>query len=190
MPRMTTEPTTVATPAPGEHAAGPPEPRMDQLATEGHSSESLRVHLAVNGIATPGSLGSWLCAKRLARKWTKAEMARRLYRAAKASGDNSVSSAAILTSYVRRWERGDLMPTERYRLLYCTVLEITPDQFGQGHLSLPAACNGNIPHDQAGVHIDKVESVVVQIPAGCQQIVINLPCVKCERVTKGCASCP
>jgi hypothetical protein len=35
-----------------------------------------------------------------------------------------IVSAAIMTTYVRRWERGTVAPTERYRLLCCTVLGV------------------------------------------------------------------
>lgn len=82
----------------------------------------------------PGeTLGSWLRTQRLTRKWPAFEMARQLQQAAKASGDSTVS-LAIMASYIRRWEADRMGITERYRLHYCTVLDIPPRQFGPPHL--------------------------------------------------------
>lgn len=85
------------------------------------------------------NLTEWLRQQRLARGWTIAEMGRQLQQAAKATGDHTVPSTAILASYVRRWEAGKIGLTERYRLHYCTALGIPPAQFGpqqsQGPLS-------------------------------------------------------
>jgi hypothetical protein len=75
-------------------------------------------------------LSDWLRQQRLARNWTVAEMGRRLHGAAKATGDHTVPGIAILTSYIRRWEVGKIGITERYRLHYCTALDIPPAQFG------------------------------------------------------------
>ena len=75
------------------------------------------------------NLGAWLREQRLAHGWSAAEMGRRLQQAAKASGDNTLPGAAILAAYVRRWENGLTAPTERYRLLYCRALGITPAEF-------------------------------------------------------------
>jgi hypothetical protein len=58
----------------------------------------------VPGPAVPQTLRAWLRAQRIARGLSIAEMGRRLHRAAKAAGDNTVPSVAIVTSYVRRWE--------------------------------------------------------------------------------------
>jgi tetratricopeptide (TPR) repeat protein len=57
-------------------------------------------------------------------------MGRQLRQAAKATGDRAVTSAAILATYVRRWEAGRMGLSERYRLHYCTALGIQPDDFG------------------------------------------------------------
>jgi transcriptional regulator with XRE-family HTH domain len=75
-------------------------------------------------------LSAWLREQRLARKWSAAEMGRQLHRSAKATGDHTVPSTAILISYVRRWEAGKFGLTERYQLHYCTALSIPPTQFG------------------------------------------------------------
>jgi hypothetical protein len=58
-----------------------------------------------------------------------AEMGRQLHRAAKASNDHTVPSVATLATYVRRWEKGVVGITERYRLHYCTALGIPPSDF-------------------------------------------------------------
>ncbi|MEV5707321.1 helix-turn-helix transcriptional regulator [Actinoallomurus sp. NPDC052274] len=57
-------------------------------------------------------------AERKARGWDKPEMARQLARAA---GDTrgSLPDHECLLTYVKRWERGVVGISERYRLLYC-----------------------------------------------------------------------
>lgn len=115
-------------------------------------------------------LSAWLREQRLARGWSVAEMGRRLQQAAKARGDHTLPGAAILASYVRRWERGVIIPTERYRLYYCTALGIAPAEFGppdrrlaastQMHAAsadapadaLPALSNGPTRANAAGRH--------------------------------------
>lgn len=59
-------------------------------------------------------------------------MARRLREAAKASGDNSVPGNKALCTYIRRWERGVIGPSERYKLHYCRAFGISPGQIGLG----------------------------------------------------------
>ena len=66
----------------------------------------------------PG-LGAALRARRQAHGWNVPEMARQLREAAKASGDRSVPGNKALCTYIRRWERGPIGPSERYRLHYC-----------------------------------------------------------------------
>jgi transcriptional regulator with XRE-family HTH domain len=124
------------------------------------------------------SHSSWLRAQRLAHGWSIAEMARQLHKAAKNANDNTVASAAIMTSYVRRWEQGKIAPTERYRLHYCTVLGIPFDQYGpEGSLSHQASPGEPLrrrdpdllefsPEESAGY-------VIVVIPEG-GQVVINI----------------
>lgn len=75
-------------------------------------------------------LSAWLREQRLAHGWSVAEMGRQIQHAAKASNDHTVPGAAILATYVRRWEAAKITPTERYRLHYCTALGIPPPQFG------------------------------------------------------------
>ncbi|HEY5989871.1 MAG TPA: hypothetical protein VIV12_26335 [Streptosporangiaceae bacterium] len=75
-------------------------------------------------------LSAWLREQRLARGWSAAEMGRQLRNAAKTNNDHTAPGAAILTSYVRRWEKGKIGLTERYRLHYCTALGIPAARFG------------------------------------------------------------
>jgi transcriptional regulator with XRE-family HTH domain len=68
-----------------------------------------------------------ICAERKARGWDKPEMARRLVRAA---GDarSSLPSHESLLSYVKRWERGAVGISERYRLLYARAFDLPVDE--------------------------------------------------------------
>lgn len=94
----------------------------------------------------PGPLGVWLRAQRQARGWNVPEMARRLRKAAAGSGD-TLPKNATLDSHIRRWERGKISPSERYKLHYCTAFGIHPDQYGPiprpGH-------NGQVPEPPPG----------------------------------------
>jgi transcriptional regulator with XRE-family HTH domain len=90
-------------------------------------------------------LGAWLRRQREQRSWTRAEMARRLIRAAQVSGDTAMPAVEDVAASIYRWERGTISPSDRYRLYYCHVLGIPPDRFGdpsydpartrRGHLS-------------------------------------------------------
>lgn len=75
--------------------------------------------------------GAWLREQREARCWSRAEMARRLIRAAHAGGDRSMVDVDSLCHNIYRWERGAVSPGERYRLYYCKVLGISPAAFGR-----------------------------------------------------------
>jgi transcriptional regulator with XRE-family HTH domain len=77
----------------------------------------------------PAELGSWLRAQRQARGWNASEMARQLRRAATANGDVVPGNQTLFT-YLRRWEHGQVAPSERYTLHYCTALGIDPRHFG------------------------------------------------------------
>ena len=66
-------------------------------------------------MADPGSLGSWLRQQREARFWSRAEMARRLIRAAQGQGDKSVPSVDHISHNIYRWERGVVGVGEHYR---------------------------------------------------------------------------
>jgi transcriptional regulator with XRE-family HTH domain len=77
----------------------------------------------------PAELGSWLRAQRQARGWNASEMARQLRRAATANGDVVPGNQTLFT-YLRRWEHGQVAPSERYTLHYCAALGIDPRHFG------------------------------------------------------------
>jgi hypothetical protein len=111
----------------------------------------------------------------------------RLHRAAKAAGDNAVPSVAILTSYIRRWEKDKVGLTERYQFPYCVVLGIPLDEFGPGYAPQPARedapppVHGGVP--AAGIPVVGVGDagcVVVVVPHG-QQIVIDLSAASAGR---------
>jgi hypothetical protein len=96
-------------------------------------------------------------------------MARQLHRAAKAAGDNAVTSASILTTYVRRWEAGKTTPTERYQLHYCRALDIPPTDFGLG---MPLYEPGRMePTTQPG---SSARYLIAVIPYDCRRIVIDI----------------
>jgi hypothetical protein len=95
-------------------------------------------------------------------------MARQLHRAAKGAGDNAVTSASILTTYVRRWEAGKAAPTERYRLHYCRALDIAPTDFG---LRMPHEPGRMEPTTQPG---SSACYLVAVIPFDCRRIVIDI----------------
>jgi transcriptional regulator with XRE-family HTH domain len=149
-------------------------------------------------------LPSWLREQRLAHSWSAAEMARQLQQAAKATGDHTVTSAAILATYVRRWEAGRMGITERYRLHYCTALGIQLDDFGPPQPTPPPHhpartapthqdCTAlDIPPSQPGppqptppAHTTTTPPsqdspthnilITATIPPGCHHITINLP---------------
>ena len=75
-------------------------------------------------------LGAWLRAQREERRWTRAEMARRLIKAAENSGDTTMPEVDHVVHSIYRWERGTVGPSERYRLYYCDAFGISIDRFG------------------------------------------------------------
>jgi hypothetical protein len=42
----------------------------------------------------------------------------------------SMPAAVDVAHNIYRWERGMVVPSERYRLYYCDVLDVPADQFG------------------------------------------------------------
>jgi len=94
-------------------------------------------------------LRAWLRVQRQARGWNVPEMARRLRRAARSSGDVVPDNTALCT-YVRRWERGQVGPSERYMLHYCKAFGITPAEFGRGAQPAQVAPSvGRLPGEEA-----------------------------------------
>jgi transcriptional regulator with XRE-family HTH domain len=75
-------------------------------------------------------LGTWLRDQREERGWSRSHMARLLTTAAKDAGDNSVPAVDTQRKNVYRWEHDEVEISDRYRLLYCRVLDIKPAQFG------------------------------------------------------------
>ena len=75
-------------------------------------------------------LAAWLRGEREARSWTRAEMARRLIKAARASGDTTMPGAGNISHNIYRWERGAITPGERYKLYYCRAFGIPVSDFG------------------------------------------------------------
>lgn len=57
-------------------------------------------------------------------------MARRLIKAAHAIGDRSVTDTGNLCHNIYRWERGKVVPGERYKLYYCRAFGISPSEYG------------------------------------------------------------
>lgn len=66
-------------------------------------------------------------AERKARGWSAAAMARELRDAADGRTQDELPQLALLVDYVRRWERGTVGITERYRMLYAAAFGVTED---------------------------------------------------------------
>jgi transcriptional regulator with XRE-family HTH domain len=81
-------------------------------------------------------VGAWLRQERQARGWNVPETARRLRAAATTIGD-TLPGRTTLEARIRRWERGVIAPSERYKLLYCHALGITAAHYGPVPLPPP-----------------------------------------------------
>jgi hypothetical protein len=82
--------------------------------------------------------GRWLRAQRQARAWNVPKTAHELRAVAEAAGDN-VPAVATMEAHIRRWERGVINPSERYKLYYCKAFGIRADQYGPGNPAGPPA---------------------------------------------------
>ncbi len=82
--------------------------------------------------------GVWLRQQRQARGWTVPEMRRRLRDAARTAGD-TLPSNDCLSVMIRRWESDRSGVSERYRMHFCRVLQITIDEFGIVPIPAPSA---------------------------------------------------
>ena len=96
------------------------------------------------GDAGDQSVAGWLRAQRLARQWSIAEMGRQLGQAGKAAADHTIPGVAALAAYVRRWEKGTVGVTERYRLLLLrcpgpATQAVRPQPRPVRHRTIPAA---------------------------------------------------
>src|SRR5260370_8839570 len=83
-----------------------------------------------NNIHMAKTYGAWLRAQRHARGWTVPEMRRHLRDAARAAGD-TLPSNDCLSVMIRRWESDRSGISERYRLHFSRMLQVTLDDFGQ-----------------------------------------------------------
>lgn len=110
----------------------------------------------VMGVSGGQRVGEWLRQQRQARAWSRAEMARQLIKAARASDDTSLPGIDSICHNIYRWERGTVGLTERYKLYYCTALSLSPDEFG--------AEKPEQPEDPAGFSAGEV--AVLDLVAG------------------------
>ena len=94
----------------------------------GRAGEAGRVTAPAVAGAMP--LGRWLRLRREAAGLARREMARRLIQAGRAAGDMSMPGIDAVYQNIRRWEHGEWIPTERYKLYYCEVFGITAAEFG------------------------------------------------------------
>ena len=110
------------------------------------------------GVPASPKLGEWLRRQRQARAWSRAEMARQLIKAARASDDTSLPGIDSICHNIYRWERGTVGLTERYKLYYCVALDISLDDFGAGSPEQPEDLSGFSAGEIAG--LDLVAGVV------------------------------
>lgn len=73
--------------------------------------------------------GATLRAWRTAKHWDVPEMARQLR---SASGDIHTAEPEALKQMIHKWERDGVEISERYMLLYCKVMGVTPRQLADG----------------------------------------------------------
>jgi DNA-binding transcriptional regulator YhcF (GntR family) len=83
--------------------------------------------------------GMWLLEQRLARGWTKAEMARRMHPAVSVS-DSKVPRVSSIVRGLGGWERGEHYPRDSWRAVLCQVLGVKPADFpaAPGPAAMPA----------------------------------------------------
>jgi transcriptional regulator with XRE-family HTH domain len=113
-------------------------------------------------------LSAWLRAQRRARGWDVPQMARQL---ARATGDQrgALPSKDCLLTYIRRWERGTVGVSERYRLLICTAFGIPLAHFGQDQPAVPLPADTDSSGDPAELAIPGTA------PAGAASHNVDLP---------------
>ncbi len=107
--------------------------------------------------ASGSELGAWLRAQRETRGWPRPEMARRLIRAGKDVGDESLPNLDSMCHNVYRWERGADAPSERYRLYYGRAFGIPPSEFGkpQRQEGIEERQLAEAPHSVAGFVVNR-----------------------------------
>jgi hypothetical protein len=75
-------------------------------------------------------LGAWLRQQREALGSTRPDMARKLIKAGRAKGDHTMPGLDSMCHNIYRWERGADGLSDRYKLLYCQIFDIPPNNFG------------------------------------------------------------
>lgn len=105
-------------------------------------TRALNCENTATGVPGGLRLGEWLRRQRQARAWSRAEMARQLIKAARASDDTSLPGIDSICHNIYRWERGTVGLSERYKLYYCVALGISPDDFGAGEPEQPEDLSG------------------------------------------------
>ena len=75
-------------------------------------------------------LGAWLRQQRETRGSTRPDMARKLIKAGRAKGDHTMPGLDSMCHNIYRWERGADGLSDRYKLLYCQIFDIPPNNFG------------------------------------------------------------
>lgn len=108
-----------------------------------------------------GEPGGWLRRQRQAHGWAVPEMARQLREVARQAGDH-LPEREMLTGMIRRWERG-FGVSERYRLHYCRVFGLPPEQYGTAEPALNAGraeCR-----DVGGASLEQLRADVIRLSA-------------------------
>lgn len=94
-------------------------------------------------------LGSFLREQRQARGWDVPEMARQLRQAAGSFGE-TVPGNDSLVAEIRRWERGRVGVSERYRLFFCKAFGIAPAQFDGSAVAGDLVLVRELQHGETG----------------------------------------
>lgn len=86
--------------------------------------------------------------ERKARRWSAAEMARRLRDAADERTRSQLPRVDVLVSYVRRWERAAAGITEQYRLLYAAAFGVGEEDLFSDSAPVLKPMNPDPYHDE------------------------------------------
>jgi tetratricopeptide (TPR) repeat protein len=105
--------------------------------------------------------GATLRAWRLSRHWAVPEMARQVRRAA---GDTHIAEPDALKAMIHKWERDAVDISERYMLLYCRVLGVTPERLVSGprQQDPPEPARTPIPGSHLGRPIEALTAVQLE----------------------------
>ncbi|HZR54756.1 MAG TPA: transcriptional regulator [Streptosporangiaceae bacterium] len=110
--------------------------------------------------------GRWLLKQRLARGWSKAEMARRMHAVASVSGGKVPGVSSIVRS-LGGWELGGRYPRDRWRAVLCQVLGIRLEDVpaAPGSAVLPATA-GDLKSDDPRTWVQVALMLVARIDTG------------------------